>query len=75
MKVLLVNGSSHVNGTTMVAFAEESNNWHIILDTPSVAKVSHKFYERAGFRKISKEELPIRYTYPNRDSLLYQLNL
>ncbi|MCI5857902.1 MAG: hypothetical protein MR016_11170 [Agathobacter sp.] len=31
----------------------------IILDTPAAAHVSHKFYERAGFTRISTEELPI----------------
>lgn len=47
----------------------------LILDTPSVAKVSHKFYEKAGFRKIDKAQLPIEYAYPDRDSLLYMLDL
>ena len=56
-------------------FAENSGVQHIILDTPSVAYESHKFYEKAGFHKISKEELPVPYSYPDRDSILYMLNL
>lgn len=48
---------------------------HIILDTPSVAVKSHAFYERAGFRRIDKTCLPVRYEYPDRDSLLYRLDL
>ena len=48
---------------------------HIILDTPSVAHTSHGFYERAGFRKIQKEALPVAYSYPDRDSILYMLDL
>lgn len=47
----------------------------LILDTPSVARVSHKFYEKAGFRKTDKTQLPIEYVYPNRDNLLYMLDL
>lgn len=48
---------------------------HIILDTPAVAHASHRFYEKAGFCKISTAELPIPYSYPDRDSILYLLNL
>ena len=47
----------------------------VILDTPSVAKASHRFYERAGFRVIDGSELPIAYCYPDRNSLLYKLTL
>lgn len=47
----------------------------LILDTPSVAKTSHKFYERNGFFRIVKEELPVPYDYPDRNSYLYKKNL
>ncbi len=59
----------------LLKFAQNSGIRHIILDTPSVAIASHRFYENAGFRKIAKTELPISYTYPDRDSILYMLNL
>lgn len=59
----------------LIKFAKASNVQHIILDTPSVARKSHRFYEKAGFYKIDKSELPILYTYPDRDSLLYMLDL
>lgn len=48
---------------------------HIILDTPSVAHTSHRFYEKAGFYKIKKEQLPISYSFPDRNSILYMLDL
>lgn len=48
---------------------------HIILDTPSVAHTSHRFYERVGFYQISTEELPVPYTYPDRDCLLHMLDI
>ena len=48
---------------------------HIILDTPSVATRSHGFYRKAGFRLICREELPIDYTFPDRNSLLFMLDI
>ena len=59
----------------LIKYVEKANVKHIILDTPSVACTSHKFYERAGFCRIHMEELPITYTYPDRESLLYMLDL
>ena len=59
----------------LLDFAEKVVVQHIILDTPSVAHASHKFYEKAGFHKINTSELPIAYSYPDRDSILYMLDL
>ncbi|MEE0706072.1 MAG: GNAT family N-acetyltransferase [Adlercreutzia sp.] len=52
-------------------FCEKAGFTTLILDTPSIAHDSHRFYERNGFRRIAAEELPVSYTYPDRDSLLY----
>lgn len=59
----------------LMKFAHNSNVRRIILDTPSVARASHKFYEKAGFRRVDVSELPIMYSYPDRESLLYMLDL
>lgn len=59
----------------VLKYAVSNNVHHIILDTPSVAHAAHRFYEKAGFRKISAAQLPIPYDYPDRDSILYLLNL
>lgn len=59
----------------LLAFAKDKGVRHIILDTPSVAHALHRFYETAGFHRIYTQELPIRYLYPDRDSLLYMLDL
>ena len=59
----------------LLKYAVCKNIHHIILDTPAVARTSHIFYEKAGFRKISAAELPVEYSYPERDSILYMLNL
>lgn len=59
----------------LLEYAENAGVKHIILDTPSVAKASHRFYEKAGFRIIELSELPVEYTFPDRDSLVYILDL
>ena len=59
----------------LLSKAREKGIEHIILDTPSVARASHRFYEKAGFRQIHKDELPVPYEYPDRHSLLYMLDL
>ena len=47
----------------LLSYAKNNGVRHILLDTPSVAHASHRFYEKAGFRKIGKEELPVPYSY------------
>jgi N-acetylglutamate synthase-like GNAT family acetyltransferase len=59
----------------LIGFVKENDIHHVILDTPAVAEKSHLFYERAGFKRIEKRNLPFSYSYPDRDSLLYQLDL
>lgn len=60
---------------TVMGCLRESGYRQALLDTPSVASVSHRFYERAGFRRIAKSDLPFPYEYPDRDSYLYLLKL
>ncbi len=59
----------------LLEFANNHNIKMILLDTPSVAQASHKFYEKAGFKRIDKNELPFEYDYPDRNSYLYLLLL
>ena len=59
----------------LLKYAINKGIHHIILDTPAVAHASHKFYEKAGFFRISTAELPVAYSYPDKDSILYLLNL
>lgn len=56
-------------------YAVENNYNNILLDTPSVAAASHAFYEKSGFVRISRAQLPFEYDYPDRDSYLYLLQL
>lgn len=59
----------------LLSFAERAGVRFIILDTPSVAHASHRFYEKTGFRRIGIDELPVLYAYPDRESILYMINL
>jgi RimJ/RimL family protein N-acetyltransferase len=54
---------------------KEDGYRRILLDTPSVAEASHRFYEKSGFVRISKSDLPFRYEYADRNSLLYLLEI
>jgi GNAT superfamily N-acetyltransferase len=60
---------------TVIGYLKEHGYKQALLDTPSVAKASHRFYERAGFVKIDKKDLPFEYHFPDRDSYLYLLKL
>lgn len=60
---------------TLLDFAKSHGVEHIFLDTPAAAKQSHVFYEKAGFRKIGISELPVDYSFPDRDSAIYILDI
>ncbi|MGI5889105.1 MAG: GNAT family N-acetyltransferase [Oscillospiraceae bacterium] len=60
---------------TVIGYLKDHGYKQALLDTPSVATASHRFYEKAGFRRIDKSEMPFEYSYPDRDSYLYLLNL
>ena len=47
----------------------------ILLDTPSLATRSHAFYRRRGYRVVSRAELPKTYDFPDRDSLIFKLDM
>lgn len=46
----------------------------IFLDTPSITKRSLHFLEKYGLISITKQDLPIRYNYPDRNSLFHRLD-
>lgn len=59
----------------LLEFTKEQGFTTVILDTPSKATRSHGFYKKVGFQQIDKDSLPVQYDYPDRDSLLFQLNV
>lgn len=50
--------------SVFLEFAKSNDFSTIVLDTPKNTYRAHKFYEKSGFKKIEKEELPIKYDYP-----------
>lgn len=58
-----------------LTFAKSKEVNRIILDTPKNTERAHKFYEKAGFKKIPKEELPIVYDQPYDDSDFFSLEI
>lgn len=60
---------------TFLNFAKEQGFSKIILDTPKNTDRAHSFYEKSGFKRIQKEELPIEYDYPYNDSHFFYLDL
>ncbi len=47
----------------------------ILLDTPSVAKASHRFYEKNGFFELDRSQIPSEYKFPDRNSKIFELKL
>lgn len=56
-------------------FAKAHGFSQIILDTPGNTDRAHLFYEKAGFHRIPKNELPADYDYPYDDSHFFRLEL
>ncbi|WMJ80223.1 GNAT family N-acetyltransferase [Clostridium sp. MB40-C1] len=59
----------------VIDFAKSKNISTIFLDSPDKTKRAHNFYRKSGFVEIGKEELPIAYDYPDRNSLIFRLDL
>lgn len=52
------------------------NNYKtIMLDIPYNTTRAHKFYEKAGFKKVTEDELPIKFSHPYKDCDFFILNL
>lgn len=72
-------GKPHNLGRQLYALFLEFARIHgfskVILDTPKNTDRAHLFYEKAGFKKIEKEELPVEYDYPYDDSDFFCLTL
>lgn len=61
--------------TVLLTFAREHHFKQIVLDTPKNTDRAHRFYEKAGFVKVSKQDLPVQYDYPYEDSDFFLLKL
>ena len=68
-------GTAQLLFGTLLEFAVFFKFETIWLDTPAVAKASHKFYERNGFQLANKSNLPKGYVFLDNDSKVYKLLL
>lgn len=48
---------------------------HLVLDTPENCHRAHHFYRKNGFVELTREQVPVHYDYPDRDSLFFELAL
>lgn len=59
----------------LLAFANKKGFKTIMLDTPYNTVRAHKFYEKAGFKKVAESELPLTFSHPYKDCDFFLLNL
>ena len=60
---------------TLLDYARTHGVKQLILDTPKNTDRSHKFYERAGFTKIERADVPVVYDFPYEDSDFFRLEI
>ncbi|WP_143462650.1 GNAT family N-acetyltransferase [Levilactobacillus enshiensis] len=57
---------------TLAAYVQtETQLTQLVLDTPEAETRSHYFYEKNGFQRIDRQQLPVSYAFPDRESLIY----
>ncbi|MBD5544926.1 MAG: GNAT family N-acetyltransferase [Lachnospiraceae bacterium] len=59
----------------LLAFVKENGYKTILLDTPHNTERAHKFYEKAGFREVKEDDLPIKFSHPYKDCDFFLLEL
>jgi RimJ/RimL family protein N-acetyltransferase len=69
------HGVSRALYEAFLDFANAAQLGQIVLDTPSAATRSHAFYRAAGFVQIDRNQLLVRYDFPERDTLFFSLTL
>jgi GNAT superfamily N-acetyltransferase len=60
---------------TLINYCRQNNITDIYLGTVDALKAAHRFYERNGFTRLSKAELPESFPVMNTDTLFYSLHL
>lgn len=59
----------------LLEFAQNNSFKTIVLDTPKNTESAHKFYEAAGFKCISRDDMPDEYACPYADCDFFMLRL
>ena len=61
--------------SSFLNFAKEKGLHTILLDTPFNTIRAHKFYEKAGFRKVADIDLPVTFSHPYKECDFFLLHL
>lgn len=59
----------------LLAFAREHAFKILLLDTPHNTVRAHAFYDKAGFKPVKEEELPVQFSHPYKDCDFFMLEL
>jgi N-acetylglutamate synthase-like GNAT family acetyltransferase len=59
----------------LVAYCKQKQITALYLGTVDVLKAAHRFYERNGFTRLAKTELPQSFPLMGADTIFYQLHL
>ncbi len=59
----------------LLQFCRDQQITDVQLGTVEALKAAHRFYERNGFERIAKEDLPSYFPLMLTDTLFYQLHL
>lgn len=68
-------GVSYRLFATLIATANQRNLQHILLDTPAACHRAHHFYRKHGFTEIPRAAVPVRYDFPDRESIFFVKDL
>ncbi|MBB6129610.1 GNAT family N-acetyltransferase [Mucilaginibacter lappiensis] len=68
-------GTAQLLLDTLLDYCRQNQITDIYLGTVEVLKAAHRFYERNGFSRLSKAELPKSFPVMSADTIFYQLHL
>jgi len=60
---------------TLLAHCKQNRIDDIYLGTVEQLKAAHRFYERNGFTRIEKEDLPVNFPLMSSDTMFYEVHL
>ncbi|UOE48609.1 GNAT family N-acetyltransferase [Mucilaginibacter sp. SMC90] len=59
----------------LIAYCRQNNITDIYLGTVEMLKAAHRFYERNGFTRLAKHDLPKSFPLMAADTIFYELHL
>lgn len=59
----------------LIDYCKQNNIAHIYLGTVEMLKAAHRFYEKNGFTRLAKQDLPESFPLMAADTIFYELHL